>query len=76
MNATSSACVVGYTVVVAAPAARMPKSATTHSYRVPDASATRSSGLMPSEIRPAAINSTRSPTCCQVTLVHPPPLSG
>ena len=71
MYATSSALVVGYTVVVAPPAARMPKSTTTHSYRVPDASATRSSGLMPSAIRPAAMCSTRSPNCCQLTLAQP-----
>ncbi len=31
MNATSSPLVLGYTVVVAAPADRMPKSTTTHS---------------------------------------------
>lgn len=54
MNADSSALVCGYTVVVAAPAQRMPRSARIHSTRVEEASATRCSGSTPSSIRPAA----------------------
>ena len=71
MNATSSAFVVGYTVVVAPPADKIPKSAMTHSYRVEEASATRCSGSIPRAISPAAMPSTRSPTSRQVTLTHP-----
>ena len=55
MNADSSAFVCGYTVVVAAPAHMMPRSARIHSTRVEEASATRCSGWTPSSIRPAAM---------------------
>jgi hypothetical protein len=67
MNFASSGSVVGYTVVVAAPAHMTPKSASTHSSLVPDRIATRSSGRTPSPISPAAIAVARSPTCRQVS---------
>ncbi len=66
MNADSSALVCGYTVVVAAPAHMMPKSARIHSTRVAEARATRSSGRTPSSISPAAMAYTRSAACRQL----------
>lgn len=55
MYADSSALVCGYTVVVAAPAHMMPRSARIHSSRVPAARATRCSARTPSSMSPAAM---------------------
>ena len=67
---TSSVPVVGYTVVVAAPEQRIPRSDRIHSSRVLDAIATRSSDSMPSEIRPAAISVTAEEVWVQVKDSH------
>ena len=58
---------MGYTVVVAAAAALIARSAKIHSYRVPEAIATRCSGSMPSATRPAARRVTWSPVSAQVS---------
>ena len=67
---TSSVPVVGYTVVVAAPEHRIPRSARIHSSRVLDAIATRSSDSTPSEISPAAISVTAEEVWVQVKDSH------
>ncbi len=63
----SAALLVGYTVVVAAPAHMIARSASTHSYRVLEAIATRSSGAMPSASNPAATASTCAAVSFQVS---------
>ena len=70
MYAVSSSLVEGYTVVVAAPAHMMPRSARIHSYLVPDEMPTRCSAWIPSDNSPAAIRLTSSPACFQVTEVQ------
>ena len=66
------ALVLGYTVVVAAPAHMIARSARIHSYRVLDAIPTRCSGSMSSASRPAASVSTRSAVCRQVSETQSP----
>ncbi len=66
MYAVSSAFVCGYTVVVAAPAQMMPRSASIQSTRVVEAMATRSSGRTPRSISPAAMAKTRCADSAQV----------
>ena len=59
--------------VVAPPAASTPRSQSSHSTRVFDAIATRSSRPSPSESSPAAIAFTRSPACRHVIDRHSSP---
>ena len=72
MNRTSPSAVAGYTVVVAAPAQLIARSARIHSMRVVDAMATRCSTCTPSATNPAARSNTRSLVCFQVSEVQPP----
>src|SRR5665647_1308856 len=73
MYAHSSAVLDGYTVVVAPPADRMPRSHSSHSTRVFASRPTRSSRWTPSESSPAAIARTRSPACRHVIDRHSSP---
>ena len=72
MNATSSALVVRVNRRGGAPFRQDAKSTTTHRGEVPEASATRSSTLIPMQIQPGGDDTgrTRSPTHSRVTLVH------
>ncbi len=58
-------------MVVAAPAQLMPRSASTHSRRVPDRIDTRSSRPTPSVTNPAAMALARSPTSPHVIQLMP-----
>ena len=74
MKPTSSAAVLGYTVVTAPPAHMTAKSASTHSTRVEHAMATRSSDCSPSASSPAASRVTRSPVAAQLRCAQPVPV--
>ncbi len=67
MQTVSSAWVLGWTAVAAAPAPIAPGSARIHSTRVEEETATRSSGRTPRASSPAAIAWTRSAVCAQVS---------
>ena len=73
MNAHSSSVLDGYTVVVAPPADRIPRSHRSHSTRVFARMPVRSSRRRPSDWRPAAIACTRAPAWRHVIERQPSP---